>query len=267
MPYGQQAYSRVSNNATYGCTALVGTNKAGVLAPNPDGYYKVVLGGLNVYNSGGAYYPYNDDAKRLFDESSTFMRRVASGTLRGEMGHPRMLPGMSERQFMSRVMDILETNVCCHIRSVTLDFDNVRDNNGNKIIAIIGEITPSGPMGPALKASLDNPSENVCFSIRSITNDVPINGILYKNLKSIIGWDCVNEPGLANSTKWKSPSLESYGEERKLSPVQLQLIVDNTKRMRSSGVSMESHDFHAEQVFADLGWDRPELILPLSARW
>ena len=58
----------MSNRATYSCTALLGTNKAGVLKPDAEGYYTVVLGALNFYNSAGDFYPY-ESAKKNYSVS------------------------------------------------------------------------------------------------------------------------------------------------------------------------------------------------------
>ena len=49
----------MSQRATFSCTSLMGTNKAGVLKPDENGYYTVVLGALDVYNSAGDFYPLN----------------------------------------------------------------------------------------------------------------------------------------------------------------------------------------------------------------
>lgn len=258
-----------SQRASYACTALVGTNKAGVLKPDADGYYTLVLGALDIYNSGGAFYPYAT-AKQLFKESSSLMRRIANGALRGEYGHPRPQPGQSMREFMSRIMDIYEPNVCCHIRKVTIDYTSVKDENGRPVIAIIGEVKPAGPRGPALKESLDNPSENVCFSIRSITQDCMQGGVVQKNLKTIVTWDYVNEPGLSVAKKWHSPALESY-DEHLLVPAHLAAL---RNEQRQNSISLESNGgVSAESVMQDLGWTEDgdvgleDIAVPASAKW
>ena len=93
--------------ATYQCTALMGTNKKGSLKCDADGYYNVVLGALDYYNSSGAFYAY-EPAKKLFDQSSTLQRRITKGVLRGECGHPKFQPGQSKKDFMMRVLSIEE---------------------------------------------------------------------------------------------------------------------------------------------------------------
>lgn len=256
--------------ASFACTALLGTNKVGVLKPTEDGYYPVVLGALNIYNSGGAYYPY-DSAKSLFLESSALMRRIANGALRGEYGHPRPA-GMSTRDFLMRVMDILETNVSHHIRKVWIDYSGqVKDSSGRACIAIMGEVKPCGPMGAALLESLNNPSENVCFSIRSLTNDQMVGGTLFKHLKTIVTWDYVNEPGLEVAKKWHAPTLESFTESSFV-PEQLQAVQQQQEEMRKV-VGMESNGgLTAAEIMADFGWDKvtvavESIEIPPSARW
>lgn len=222
---------------SFACTALMGTNKVGELKASDDGYYTMVLGALDFFNSAGQFYPNGASAQELFKASSSFMRRIASGALRGEYGHPRMQPNQSMRDFMYRCNDILETNVSHHIRKVWIDYTSVKSPDGRPCIAIMGEVKPAGPMGNALRESLQNPSENVCFSIRSFTRDVPTGGIIHKHLMNIVTWDYVNEPGISVATKWKSPTLESHEE----SEVTLSHLVAAQELSRASGASLESH--------------------------
>lgn len=262
-----------SRIASYSCTALNGTNKTGALKPGPDGYYTMVVGALNVFNSVGAYYPY-EPAKALFDESSSFQRRIQSGSLCGEMGHPRHESGMSTREFMARCMDIRETNICCHFRRIWLEHGTIRDENGRPMIAIMAEIMPSGPMGPALREALNNPSQNVCFSIRSFTVDSTSGGRIYKALKTIITFDCVLEPGISIAKKWFSPALESRHEFAVIPPMLDEMI----RHKKAVGSGMESqHCVSAEALAEDLGWMErtgfvappklPSPIAPASVIW
>jgi len=255
--------------AMYQSTVLVGTNKTGALKADADGYYDLVLGAFDYYNSCGDYYPL-DPVKEMFEESGSLMRRLRNAALRGEYGHPKRVPGQSMREFMSRVMEIRETNVCCHIAEVMIDNQAFSDNKGRKIPVVVGRVKPSGPMGQFLAASLENPKENVCFSIRSLTEDVDDGrGGYTKLIRHIITWDYVNEPGINLATKFNSPSLESI-DSCSFDLVQLELA---KKLALSSGASMESD--YVSQINEALSSFRnhgkkiqtPGLILPPSARW
>ncbi|WJJ55179.1 head maturation protease [Xanthomonas phage RTH11] len=262
------------NGFSLSCTALLGTNKAGTLKPDADGYYTVVLGALDVFNSSGAYYP-EASAKHLFQQSASLMRRIASGNLRGEYGHPRPQPGMTPDDWVNRVRDIYEPNVCMHIRKVTVDYTSFRNEQGQPVITIVGEVKPSGPNGPALKEQFDNRHEDVCFSIRSLTNDDFRMGRVTKHIKLIVTWDYVNEPGLAQAHKWNSPSLESHSEavmggdayalaEQMILPGQLLAM---SKRMGHSAVSMESNGGVSMESLIEAVTLEPEATRPASARW
>lgn len=248
------------------CTALMGTNKAGTLKPDADGYYTVVLGALDVYNSIGAFYP-EASARELFERSSSLMRRVSSGNLRGEYGHPRMEPGMSDDAFLARVRDIKEQCVSHHIRKVTVDYTTHRNKQGQPVITIVGEVKPCGPFGPALKEQLENKSEDVCFSIRSLTNDRYEGGRLMKHLKVIVTWDYVNEPGLDVARKWNSPSLEGMvdlpGSEIKFTFDDFKVKMKNPGRV---GVGMESSGGVSFEEFAS-AISESSGALPASASW
>ncbi|MGI9212448.1 MAG: S80 family phage morphogenetic serine protease, partial [Methylococcaceae bacterium] len=68
-------------------TKLSSHGKMGAIPVDVDGYRTMIVGALNAFNSSGEYYVL-DAAKKLFEESSTFMRRVRNGCLKGEVGHP-----------------------------------------------------------------------------------------------------------------------------------------------------------------------------------
>lgn len=251
--------------AAYSCTALVGTNKAGKLTPDENGYYTLVLGALDVFNSVGAFYPLGT-AKHVFEGSSSLMRRIANGNCRGEVGHPKPQPGQSTRDFLQRVMTIEETNTCCHFRNVRLESQGVKDKNGRSVVAVIGEVKPSGPKGAFLKESLENPDENVCFSVRSLTNDqMGANGILQKNIKTIVTWDWVVEPGISVANKYSSPALEAFNDVN-FGMAHLESL---ERQHREIGYSMESHGgLDVRQVIADMGWESPQKAgVPPSMQW
>lgn len=198
-------------------TKLAQKGKKGILTPDADGYYTTVIGGLNAVNTSGHWY--SDAARYLFsgtDNNSIFQRRIKAGNLKGEAGHPKLSQGMSVNEFKHRLLVIEEKAVSHHIRRVYLD-DSFGKNNpeyGNpSMIGIIAELKPAGPYGPALKAALDNPHENVCFSIRGFTNDTSAGGKRVRTLFEIVTFDWVTEPGISAATKWDSPACESASLE------------------------------------------------------
>jgi hypothetical protein len=195
----------------YTATKLQAVQKAGILKPDSDGYYPLVIGGLNVVNSAGEYYVL-EGAKELFDSSSILMRRIKNGNLKGELGHPKRQPGMSEDAYYARIMRVEETNVCSHFKEVWLDDKYGKNNprvNNPSMVAIMALVKPSGPQAQSLKQSLENKAENVCFSIRALTEDHLIRGVNHRILRSILTWDNVTEPGISIANKWDTPSLET----------------------------------------------------------
>lgn len=252
------------NSVRFACTSLAGVNKAGNLKKDAQGYREVVVGALNVYNSAGQYYVY-EQAKELFESSSQLMRRVSRGALRGENGHPKLLPGMSMDAFAHRCLSIWESEVCCHFREITLDFERVKDASGKPVIAIIAWVKGSGPHGPALERSLDNPNENVCFSIRAFTDDYRDRGIEKRVLRNIVTWDYVNEPGIAVAEKFKAPSLESM--------LDMQFsrgeIERGAQAAKAVGLAHESTLLSTSDLFQSLGWDaRPDVSnKPSYMKW
>lgn len=261
-----------SNQFSFGCTALMGTNKAGIVKPDEFGYRTMVLGAFNAFNSADQFYP-DEPALELFRPDSALMRRIKSGSLHGELGHPRKLPGMSDRDFLMRIADIVEQNICVHIAEVTLIPRGMVDEAGRPVTGVIGKIKGAGPHGDVLEADLNNPKQNVCFSIRSITNDRWERGRYTKYLRAVYTWDKVNEPGISIAKKWHSPALE-----------QLQEVFMDEAAIRSiaRAVAREGKDLGAEsqqqsvikRLMQDLGMKeesgaskKTKIYMPTTANW
>lgn len=201
---------------TIGGDSYAVNGKRGIMKPDENGYYDVTMGGLNVFNSCNEYY----SAQRcleLFNDASSLMRRIRKKALYAENGHPRKEPGMSYNDYYKRVMSILESNVCAHISSITLDLEFGKKNPdiANKdTIAIMGKIAPSGPFASVISEAVNNPMQNLAFSKRTLTqNETDRRGTVIKHLQTIITFDKVLEGGITFADKHTFPSLESFHEE------------------------------------------------------
>ena len=245
------------------CTRLANTGKKGIITPNTDGYYDLVIGGLNMYNSAGMKYTAVKDVLDLFqNKSSSFRRKIERGALRGEVGHPKFLPGMTKDQFIDRIMMIDEKNVCCHFSEIYLDFDSFKNDDGSPIITIKGLVKPSGAQGAFLKEQLENPKENVCFSIRSFTDDYYEKGVLCRDIKNIITFDYVNEPGIHIAEKFKNPALED------LTHITLtKQDFDKSLQRQVVGIGKESAMMNMDELFTSFGWSEKKQGLPAHSNW
>lgn len=241
-------------NATvmFSCTRLHGTNKVGELVKDEQGYYTMVVGALNMFNSAGMYYVY-DAAKKFFESSSAFMRRIERGALRGEWGHPRREHHMSLQQYYMRLLDIHADKTCCHFAKVWLDFDNYKDEQGRPIVAILAKVCPSGPLSHVLEKQLQNPLENVCFSIRSFTDDKPIGGVMHRFIKTIVTFDLVNEPGMSIAEKYNSPAMEAYEDTVFTRGT---ILEADTQMRQVVGVGNESVIITGSELMGMMGWER-----------
>lgn len=232
----------------YNCVALAGTNKVGNLKKLDNNYFEIVLGAFSAFNSAGEFYDLQG-AQKLFESSSDLQRMITKGRLRSESGHPRRLPGMSDRDWFVRILDIYEPNICAQIRRIRLAVNEVRDAQGRPVVAAIGEVRPSGVGQLSLQQQLENPDEDVCFSIRSLTADRWVGGVKHKDVRKIVTWDNVNEPGIESACKYRTPSLESA---RAVSQV-LDQASFNLYRMKqevvTDGLGIESNN----QVFKMIG--------------
>ena len=250
------------NSINFVCTSLVGTNKAGILKPDGNGYYRQRVGALNMFNSAGMFYPFEAARSIFMEGSSEFIRRVKRGALGGESGHPKFLPGMTEAAYYARLLSIWEDNICCHHSEIILDFDNAYDDAGNKIIGIDSIICPAGPHGDALRRSFENGKENVCFSVRSFTDDKLINGVVHRHIKKVVTFDKVVEPGIAIAEKFKTPGLEAREEglvENRLVDVTGRKFsrgtVEEAMQQASMNPGLESVAMDMHALMASFGWN------------
>lgn len=196
----------MSKKITFSTAKPQGSNTK--LEQDENGYYLVILGGLNIFNEHGLFYM-EDGVKQLVkDESTAFYRRLTRGYLKGEVNHPKWEPGMSKDQYMARCQLIDKDRVSHHIRELIFeetDID-VGSPNGKKVILIKGWVKPSGPRGDELKKDLDDPEINVPFSIRSFTLDDFSTKPVTKVIKQMITFDWVDEPGIQRANKFSTLS-------------------------------------------------------------
>ncbi len=254
------------NTIRFACTSLVGTNKAGIIKPDGDGYYTQVLGGLNILNSAGMHYDATAEVRSLFvDQSQQFQRRIKRGVLKAELGHPKPSPGMSEDAYFERLLTIDEKHVCAHISEVWLDDTSFKNPDGSAVIAIMGKVKGSGPYGYVVDKALENSKENVCFSIRSFTEDRFMAGRMHRVIKNAVTFDYVTEPGIHIAEKFKNPGIETF-QERVFTQEQVVRGLESHKRTMALA-GMESNSYSMNEIFASFGWTSPAVAQASFKKW
>lgn len=204
-----------ANRMVFSATKLPMLGKKGIIEPDADGYYELVVGGLNTHNNTGAWYYVLEGVRQLFGPGTILGRRIQNGCLRAEVNHPRQAPDETDEDFFARQLDTDLNNVCGHFKEVWLDENFGRDHPEYKnpgLVAIMGKVKPSGLKGHVLKEALENKCENVCFSIRSLADEGYVRGKRLRILKELVAIDFVNEGGILVASKWDSPATESINE-------------------------------------------------------
>jgi hypothetical protein len=163
----------------------------------------------------------------VVENDQEFLRMMQAGRCRGEWGHPVRPAGMSDQDWFVRICTILESNMCCQIRRVRPSLETVTDERGRKVIAIIGEVRESGKEAKAFGDMLNNPDEDVNFSIRCFAKKNM--GNMTKHMTKIVTWDFVFDPGIAMTSKYNTPSMEAKSVTRQLDEVEF-----NLDRLRNS---------------------------------
>ena len=247
---------------TLSCTMLNGTGKVGDITPLDDGYYRIVVGAYNAFNSQGMYYDIGS-VKHFFGETSPLMRQIQKGVLIGEWKHPKREHWMSDEDYVQRlrVSDIDRESHT--FRRITLEPG--KDEKGRPVYLVVAELKPSGPYGSYLQEKLDNPHQNVYFSVRSLTMDDLMRGIKYT--RELITWDCVAEGGIYVANKMMSPGIESFAEVE----VTQSVLVNLERQQRKNRLQgLEDHDtFDYGGLLTELGWGtvRADTIPSIYRGW
>lgn len=224
----------------------VNNNKEGIIKPDENGWYLVNLGALEYPNSRGEIYD-EGSARAFLTADNPFTRKLRKGCLAGELGHPMRETGMTDSQWLERVLTIAETNESHTIMSVTIDTTAV-DRSGRRYTAIRGKVKPSGPHKQILLDKFADPNINVCFSVRSFAKNIVGMGGTKKHFLNIITFDYVLEPGLAVANKYESPALESHTSDVSMLAIEQYAVKLEANK---SGLSMESAN-EAKEVIHDV---------------
>lgn len=222
----------MAKSLKFTCTKINTDTGQGKLIPDADGYFKLVVGAFDAFNGQGDFYPM-EPAKKVFTAGSSLMRRLTSGSLKGEMGHPKRLPGMSAAAHGVRLASVHEENVSHHFKS--LELKEAKDDKGRDCVLVVAELKPCGPQGANLKESLENPHENIAFSIRAPVNDTYKGIVKHRAVTSVVTWDAVIEPGIKTANKFDSIGLESLDET-----VIPEVLLFNGNRVNDIGHALES---------------------------
>lgn len=184
---------------SYRCIALDAVNKGGELLRDGD-YYYVCLGALNIFNSQGHFYEL-EASKRAFDESTVFMRTCLAGNQYGEDNHPKFEGWMSEEQFLARNEEIDVDRRAVMIREIEFKPTDKLCNN-LPVTEIWGWVKPFGVRGGELEKALNDPHQNVCFSVRAWILEKWVNGVKWMMIDEVITFDWVPEPGISIASKF-----------------------------------------------------------------
>lgn len=249
------------NIAQYACISYPGVNQTKGMKANADGYWDVVVGGFDLTNPAGEYFPMTDAVKRIFeDDFSLIRKRLLNNQLYSEYGHPK-LAGLNNQQILQRIAHIEETMRCNFIRSITLKA--AKDDQGTDFIAVWANITPAGPYAEPLLKSMTNPDENVAWSVRSFSKPGFYKGRAATILTDVVNYDNVTSPGVAQATQFKTATMQSlqYLKDTKV------LLTDEDFRLAEqlAVVSMQSDVADTiRRVRTNMGWQAVNIVKPLS---
>jgi hypothetical protein len=248
----------------YSCTALVGTNKKGILEPDEHGYYYLCLGAMNIHNSQGIWYDW-ETSKSILGRSATFRRKAEKAALMSEEEHPDWEAGWSLEQYISRIRIFDKDRVCAFIRDVEI-VQGEKVGGGKHRMYFYAWVKPWGARGEHLKAALDDPHQNVYFSLRALCDDNWVGGQCVRTLVEFVTFDWVSEGGLHVASKYHSPALESHDIDVPVSV--LQNIVDK-RGSETQCIGLESEDYDNIQRVIDYAKNSEQGVVskPKFLKW
>lgn len=190
------------------------TTRTGKLKQDENGYFDVILGAMNTFNSRGEFYAL-EGAEEIFTGSSIYHRRITEGKLYGEHGHPKQNE-LTREQYYRRLLEIREERWGTFIKEVTLD-DTLWKKYPRLVskgaVLIMGKVMPYGEQKQVVADGLSNPDINFAYSVRSFTNNFKTGNHLTKVMTECVTWDSVGSNGVKIAEKYNAPTLESHDED------------------------------------------------------
>lgn len=179
-----------------------------------EGYSRVPVGGFNVANRAGDFYPAKVAVPQILGQvESTLGRYLADNVLYGEIDHPPltefMIPGVTQRVALARWLQRLKVLnprlTSHHIKSFDLEVAGDGDwQNEANAVRVWAWMLPFGPYKQMIEDSFKTPSINTYFSLRSIVQPEMRGAVRYMHMHDICTYDNVSFGGKANACKHKA---------------------------------------------------------------
>lgn len=209
-------------------------NDSSKLAPDSEGYYTLIVGAANTFNTRGEYYT-GHGVDELFSSRSNFIISIETNGLESENEHPAFSYGMSKADFIRRINVIDKSNVCALIKSVWLVKTTMREPGADaNLILVYAKVKPYGEKAHVLASRIAN-GENIAFSVRSLTFNDLTSYPMKKTFKKIVTWDHVRKPGIRYADSNHTSSFASMSMESE-SSVSVDLMDDNDVKNVVSGL-------------------------------
>lgn len=260
----------MSHLISYSALELPNPGKKGILKKLDNDYFEIILGAWGTTGNGGWIYD-EQAAINYMNQDSQWLQAIRDQQLRSEWGHPVRQPGMTDQEWFQRIHTILESNWSSHIRKIHLSTNTVTDKKGRKVIAVIGEVTPSGKHADAFRRQLENPDEDVSYSVRSFARKCFRTH--RKFINKIINFDSVGTPGIGVASKRYTPSMEAmqYGDATAALDeweLNLESLESEMNESMESGdeLSMEAAE-KGLSFLHDLVTPKQELYIPAQYRY
>lgn len=243
-------------------TSFSGIPRTAKVQRNERGFFKMVVGALNCYNSMGELYNGTNEVLALYGKNSALNRRCVKGLCKGEINHPVREAGMTKEAWIQR-------NYWFDPRFVNQMFNGFeleagKDEYGKDVILVIAELIEAGVCADTLSASINNSEENLAWSFRGFSNPVKdrFGRTKERHITIPITYDSVSEGGFPIATK--ATSLKHCAmtlEEMSFNELEL-------KSMELKAENTVTHEGASDirMLRTDLGWSKVQTLNPDTFR-
>ncbi len=148
--------SNISHQFVIESTEIEGGRKLKVPKPDKDGYYDLPWAVLGAKSRNGITYDVEAFKQCILSPSARVNILLKEGSLHGEWGHPYT-------EDLKRVSEIFEDKISHHIKKL---YTGETLSSGGTVL--MAKVKPFGPYKEYLRESIEDPSINTSFSLRSI---------------------------------------------------------------------------------------------------
>lgn len=208
----------MNNNICFDISSVTLTGSGKKLTPDKEGiYHEVPMMVLGKPSNNRKIYDVESVLLQFNHPQSVFRRKLISGQLQGEWGHPIIL----KKEDLPRVGVVDPKNVSHLILNLKTSAPTEKGH-----VIVYGKVLPMGEKKNSLIESFESTYSNTAFSLRSAVRDQRRQGMyLHQKVSALVTFDGVDCPGYPEASKIRVPEFE--GAQYFIDPLTCKSMVED----------------------------------------